>query len=305
MSRIGDFFKTPHTYNDFFNNKTENDETAKIRSEINKLNKLIEQKSDELFTIYGEMYGDGFTPAETPTYLEYSGRSNSSTFDVSTLSYVEKGEADGNYISVNTKIGVFSYVVGYCYNLGSAVVRNCNYTISQDCKSIKMSPRYDYLIPLVDTTEEITYYDYKEKEVKTTIANSSCYRAALQDTKGKEFINSMYEIERDDLKMKLIDVYNGKAHPCHEIILKTCPADMVSIAYKTPATAAVPMNKLFDIEPNVYKEAEKLNHTYENFLYRLCKAKGFLKGLSPAVRKDKNIERELIYKLNNEVDENE
>ena len=57
MSRIGDFFKTPHTYNDFFNNKMENDETAKIRSEINKLNKLIEQKSDELFTIYGEMYG--------------------------------------------------------------------------------------------------------------------------------------------------------------------------------------------------------------------------------------------------------
>ena len=291
MSRIGDFFKTPHSYNNFFNSKIENDETAKIRREINKLNKLIEQKSDELFTIYGEMYGDGFTPAETPTYLVYSGRSNSSTFDVSTLSYVEKGEADGNYISVNTKMGVFSYVVGYCYNLGSAVVRNCNYTISQDCKSIKMSPRYDYLIPLVDTTEEITYYDYKEKEVKTTTAKSSGYRAALQDTKGKEFINSMYEIERDDLKMKLIDVYEGKAHPCHEIILKTCPADMVSIAYKTPATAAVPMNKLFDIEPNVYKEAEKLNHTYENFLYRLCKAKGFLNGLNPTVRKDKNIER--------------
>ena len=46
MSRIGEFFKTPHTYNDFFNNKTENDETAKIRSEINKLNKLITQIND-------------------------------------------------------------------------------------------------------------------------------------------------------------------------------------------------------------------------------------------------------------------
>ena len=68
MSRIGDFFKTPHSYDNFFNSKIENDETAKIRREINKLNKLIEQKSDELFTIYGEMYGDGFTPAETTTY---------------------------------------------------------------------------------------------------------------------------------------------------------------------------------------------------------------------------------------------
>lgn len=291
MSRIGDFFKTPHTYNDFFNSKTENDETAKIRREINKLNKLIEQKSDELFTIYGEMYGDGFTPAETPTYLEYSGRSNCSMFDISTLSYVEKGEADGNYISVNTKTGDFSYVVGYCYNLGSVVIRNCNYTISQDCKSIKMSPRYDYLIPLVDVTEEITYYDYKEKEVKTTTAKFSDYRAALHNTKGKEFINFMYEIKRDDLKMNLSDVYNGKAHPCHEIILKTCPADMVSIAYNTPATTAVPMNKLFDIDPKVYKEAEKLNDTYEHFLYKLCKVKGFLKGLNPTVRRDKNIER--------------
>lgn len=291
MSRIGDFFKTPHSYDAFFNNKTENDETVKIRNEINKLNKLIEQKNNELFTIYGEMYGDGFTPAETPTYLEYSGRSNAAMFDVSTLSYIEKGATDGNYISVNTKMGDFSYVVGYCYNLGSVVVRICNYTISQDCKSIKMSPRFDYLIPLVDTTEKITYYDYKKKEVMTAEEKYEGYRGALHNTKGKEFINFMYEIERDDLKMSLKDVYNGKAHPCHEIILKTCPANMITTAYRTPATAAIPMNKLFDIDPTVYKEAEKLNNTYDNFLYRLCKVKSFLNGLDPKVRKDKNIER--------------
>ena len=300
MSRIGDFFKSTPNYDTFFSNKVDNDETAKIRKEIASLQKKLENKRNELSEAFSMMYSDDFVVTKTENFLYYCGRNNTAYFNLDSLEYFDSlpsSTEERNIIEVNTKTDNISWVIGYSYKLGSVVVRNVKYSISQACNSIKITPIGDYVVPLVDFSEnsKIVSYNYSKKILseETDLRRIDVVRSALRHTKCTEFVNAMYEIDRHDIGgINLYDIFIRKNKVNHEIILKTCPSSLIEAAYSREAATPQPIHKLFNIDRDVYEDAveydKKANTT---LLYKLVQCKIFLNGLGSVDRSKYNIER--------------
>lgn len=284
MSRIADFWKNPNrNYDDFFSSKTENDKSEELRLEIMSLTRKLEKKRAALQSEYASMYGPSFTPAEHRVIIHYDGRSNSGYYDVSTGAMVNDTTVEDNIYFIGTKSEAVNYIVGYCYDLGSIVMRKSHITVSAKCDSIKVVPIHDTIIPFVDrVSQKPLQYSYKTMTLKELdLANSpyrytNSYEEGFKYTKPAEFIQNMYEIDRDDIKMNLLELYRHTDHPCFEIIIKTCPSCLMESAFKTKTEKAVPIYTLLGFDKAVYDEAFEYDKEHEGFLRELYTAKCYL-----------------------------
>lgn len=284
MSRIADFWKNPNrNYSDFFSSKTENDKSEELRLEIMSLSRKLEKKRAALQCEYASMYGPSFTPAEHRVVIHYEGRSNGGYYDVSTGAMVNDATDKDNIYLIDTKVEDVCYIVGYCYDLGSIVMRKSHITVSAKCDSIKVVPIHDTIIPFVDrVSQKPLQYSYKTLTLKELDVNGNPYRYShayeegFKYTKPNEFIQNMYEIDRDDIKLNLLQLYQWADHPCFEIIIKTCPSCLMESAFKTKTEKAVPIYTLLGFDKAVYEEAYEYDKEHEGFLKELYTAKCYI-----------------------------
>ena len=133
---IAEFYKTAdHNYEDFFGSYVADEKMNKVNKEIKSLNEQIDMKKEELSRLYTLRYNDKFTPIEGTFILSYEperGRAQDCRFDILSGAPVDENPIDGitHFITVGRKAGEFTILVGYCFPLGSAIIRKYSYKIS-------------------------------------------------------------------------------------------------------------------------------------------------------------------------------
>ena len=72
MSYVTDFYKAKeHNYEGFFSRFEEDEEALKVKSELNSLLKLVEEKTSAYTVILNKRYNATYTPLEKDTILSY------------------------------------------------------------------------------------------------------------------------------------------------------------------------------------------------------------------------------------------
>ena len=153
---IAEFYKTAdHNYEDFFGAYVADEKMNKINKEIKSLNEQIDLKKEELSRLYTLRYNDKFTPIEGTFILSYEpnrGIAQECRFDILTGFPVDEISTDEitHFKTVSTKAGDFTILVGYCFPLGSAIIRKYSYKISTNNSRCSFKLLYEYVAPIMD-----------------------------------------------------------------------------------------------------------------------------------------------------------
>ena len=156
MSYVTEFYKAKeHDYEGFFAKFEEDDEALKVKSELNSLLKLVEEKTSAYTVILNKRYNATYTPLEKDTILSYETRDRTTFyFDASNGFPVSSLSENNIKITLDTKAGHFSHVVGYCYELGAVLVKRYKYSIPTNNAKINLRLESEILVPLFENTNK-------------------------------------------------------------------------------------------------------------------------------------------------------
>lgn len=262
---IAEFYRNERKYENFFNLNSEEieEKIKKVNSEINKLRRSLDTKVTELENIYLEGYSQAYTKTNKSYIICYNGSASSyknERYRLPEGDYLGTDEDNDNEVDaevkentetlhVNKKNGIVNIVDGYCYPLGSAVIKKYKYSMGTVNKKISLKLIDTILVGILERTTQSSnkkYYSYDE------------WINAFRKINGTEFINTMYNIDRKMMSLTLEDVrYFATNVASFETVIKTCPENIVDSvlrhAIRVGATAtAMPVYKILGITKEGY-----------------------------------------------------
>lgn len=263
MSYVTNFYKAKeHDYEGFFGRYQENEETLKVKAELNALLKLVEEKTSSYTVLLNKRYNATYTPLSKDTILSYENRDGSSTsyFDASN-GFPVSGSGDNIIeISLDTKAGHFSHVVGYCYELGAVLVKRYKYSIPTNNSKVTLKLISEYLVAMFDdavyeTTLNGTTFD----NITTRVYNTTTVSGALDRVNATEFIQNFYGIDKN-FHFSLSSMRNYlRNNKSFEIIIRTCDDENLrKLLLNFKVDKAVPLYELVGTTKTDWKYAEEL-----------------------------------------------
>ena len=241
-------------------------EINNIKREITKLQRQVELQKIMLSKVVELSYNKQYIPLSKKVVLKYNGARNYTTYYYDLESGVSTDYDTENDIlyNIDTKVGNIKVVVGFDYDLASIIVKEYSYRISKDndmittkfLKEIVISFMEDKKVEYNNNTNEIS-----ENEIEWS-------DLSVLDKKGlNEFINTFYGVDyKGELTLKKLRESNLH-NKSFEIILKTCPTEIIDKLLAKDIEIVAPIHKLLDISIDTYNLALQRNmikELYEN-----------------------------------------
>ena len=218
---------------------------------VKALTAQLEEAKDALNTEYAKKYSNKYTPIERPNLFYYKTRNGEDYYYDTNGSLVNiPNIKDYNVLSLDTKHGDIDIVDGYCYELGSIVIKRCRYNIAADNSKCSLRFGVEFIIPFLD--EE----NYGRSSNGFTVRRTWEFNNTLHKYSAKEFLDGLYGINTP-FTGNLKDIYDYKENnPAFELILKTAPDSLVNLLLaKRNIEKPEPIYKLLGLDKPVYEEA--------------------------------------------------
>lgn len=270
MSYVMDFYKAKeHDYEGFFSQFEEDEAAIKIKTELNSLLKLVEEKTNAYTVILNKRYNAAYTPMTKDTVLSYVNRDRVTFYFDASNGFPVSGLSDNSIeIPLDTKAGHFSHVVGYCYELGAILVKRYKYSIPTNNAKINLSLVSETLVPMFEDTVFRTVLNGTSFEIITNTGYTSNISYALNNVNATEFIKNFYGIDKKfSFSLGGMRDYLRK-NKSFEIIIKTCDDDnLIRTLLSFNAEKAVPIHELAGTTKADWKYAEELGvlHKFVQF----------------------------------------
>lgn len=229
------------------------DKIKEIKKQINKLQKDLELKTDELHKEVENVYTNNFVPLSSKVVIKYDGRINDVYFDLATGLALDELQGDEVVYTTYTKSDTLCVVVGYSFQLASIVVKEYKYNINRDNTRINLSLLEESAISFFEDKQAVFVVDKEETTIKDNI-DWSVLRS-IQRVDGKEFINTLFGVNYEG-SLDLEELRRRYAvNKSFEIILKTSPKEIVDDLLELEVDKPLPINKIIGVSQETYNKA--------------------------------------------------
>lgn len=258
MSYVTNFYKAKeHDYQAFFAKYEDTNDISQIKAELNSLLKQIREKTNTYTFLLNKRYNVMYTPLAEDIVLSYTNRDGATFYFDTSNGFATSDSTDCIEISLDTKSGKVSYVTGYCYELGSVLIKTYAYNIATNNSRISLKLLYETIIPML---EEGTY----QLNQNSTTFNASpytdfCTSSVLNRMNATDFIRNFYGIDKT-FAFSLGDMKRYvQSNKSFEIIVRTCDDEaLMSELLSYPTERAVPLNELVGTSKADWKYAQEL-----------------------------------------------
>lgn len=242
-----------HDLTSLINKSSNTDDKIKlIKNDIMKLQKELEEKSQNLNSEIEKAYTNNFTPTSKRIILRYHGRYANVDFDLNCGLAIDMTQENDIVYAIDNKNGEVSLVVGYSYKLASIICKKYKYSINKDNTKLITKPLTETIISFME--DKAVEYDFGTQETKEINVNYSILRP-LGCTEAEEFINTLYGIEyKGSLSLEQLRSYNLN-NKSFEIIIKTAPKEIVDDLLKLQIDKPLPINKIIGVSQETYNKA--------------------------------------------------
>lgn len=250
-----EFFKNRGTeaYTGFF--VADNDSSIKLKTkEVAQAQAALEKAREELEKEYSSKYRKEYVPTTQQPIFEYRTPRRPYTkywynAEGESLGYnpIEDDE-EHKYVLIDLpkKSGSVSFLMGYCYELGSVIGQSCNYNVSADYTKCTFKIYDNFLIPIFDT-------GWYSRNGYISVFSTSFSADTLEHYNATEFLNGFYGIKRKfdiDLQ-KVRDKY--RSNPAFEVIVKTAPNSLMrTLLDMVCIEKSMPVYKILGITESIY-----------------------------------------------------
>lgn len=262
MSYVTNFYKAKeHNYEGFFSKFTEGEESIKAKAELNSLLKLVEEKTSAYTAILNKRYNVHYTPIDKNVVLSYQNRDGAIFyFDASNGFPVSGVDNDCEHITLGTKAGDFSYVSGYCYDLGAVLVKSYIYSVNSNNSKVVLKLQSETLVPMFDEHIFKTKFDGIEfSDVTSCNYSDHNINHALNRTNATTFIQNFYGVDKKfsfNLGSMRCYLYNNKSF---EVIIRTCDNDeLMETLLNFKVDKAVPLHEIIGASKADWSYAQEL-----------------------------------------------
>lgn len=250
---VAEFYKSnTHDYDSFFGAYVADEKMTKLNKEIKALNDQIDQRKEEISRLYALRYNDKFTPIDGTFVMSYEpsrGYAQGCSFDIMTGLPVDIDNLEGPVITKNVgrKDGDFTLHVGYCFPLGSVIIRKYRFKIASNNSRCSFKLLYEEIAPVLD---------YNAPIVTDNGVRAQRYELTQSAT---EFIREMYGLPDFDTPISFREFSNKlESNKSTEIILRTAPKDCVRSLLDMRVDKAEPIHKILNLPKAEYDDiAEK------------------------------------------------
>lgn len=238
---------------------TNEEEINSIKKEINKLQKQIDLKRVDLSKIIDNSHSKQYVSIGKKNILKYRNSRNYNDYYYDLLSGVEEDYDSENSIvyELDNKIGTFVCIVGYDYDLASIITKEYSYRISKDNTSITTKFLRENVISFMEN--KIVSYNASNNEISEITEYLWNYLKVLDNINSNEFINTFYGVDyKGNLSLRKLRECNLK-NKSFEIILKTCPTEIIDNLLEKELEKALPIHKILNISQETYNMAIERN----------------------------------------------
>ena len=231
---------------------TNEEEINSIKKEINKLQKQIDLKRVDLSKIIDNSHSKQYVSIGKKNILKYRNSRNYNDYYYDLLSGVEEDYDSENSIvyELDNKIGTFVCIVGYDYDLASIITKEYSYRISKDNTSITTKFLRENVISFMEN--KIVSYNASNNEISEITEYLWNYLKVLDNINSNEFINTFYGVDyKGNLSLRKLRECNLK-NKSFEIILKTCPTEIIDNLLEKELEKALPIHKILNISQETY-----------------------------------------------------
>lgn len=278
MSYVMDFYKAKeHDYEGFFSQFEEDEEAIKVKSELNSLLKLVEEKTSAYTLLLNKRYNAVYTPLSKSNILSYQNRDGATFYFDASNGYPVSSLGDNSIeITLDTKAGNFSHVAGYCYELGAVLVKHYKYSIPTNNAKINLRLVSETLVPMFEDMVFKTTLNGTSFDIITNIGyNRGNVLHALSRVNATEFIQIFYGVDKNfhfSLDAMRNYLRNNKSF---EIIIKTCEDEsLMKTLLSFNVDKASPLYELVGTTKVDWKYAEELGvlNKFVQFKHNLSSA---------------------------------
>ena len=262
------FFKTEnHDYQGFFSHYSV-EETDEITSKLRKVNKELEELTQEFTIAQSKMYNADFTPTKNRYVISYCNRNyDHLMFDLITGAPYDENDENVVIIPISCKAGFVTAVVGYCFSLGAVIERKYRCSINSNNKKANTKLVKETIVPIFENDNTVSIIPSE---------NSPFYSNDFElNQNASEFLKEFFGEDRD-IQMTLDNVKRKfRFNKSFEILYRTCKNDR--LFYKLidkKVEQSMPVHKIIGCTQKEYEELEKNDVTIE-----FVELKDFFKGV--------------------------
>lgn len=256
VNYIKEYFKTEeHDLTSLIgSSSTNNDDKIKeIKRQINKLQKDLELKTDELHKEVENVYTNNFVPLSSKVVVKYDGRTSGTYFDLATGLALDELQGDEVVYTTYNKSDTLCVVVGYSFQLASIVIKKYKYNINRDNTRINLKLLEEYVISFFENKQAVFVVEKEETTTRDSIDWNITH--SLQRVDSKEFINTLFGVNYEG-SLDLEELRRRYAvNKSFEIILKTSPKEIVDDLLKLEIDKPLPINKIIGVSQETYDKA--------------------------------------------------
>lgn len=231
------------------------EDIRKIKAEINKLTRQIEEKKVSLQSKVEDLCTKQYTAIEKKIILHYRNSRNYTDYYYDLIT----GYEDEDYSSedsityrVENKRGEVVVVVGYDFELASIITKKYSYSVSKENDRVITKFLEETIIPFMES--EGVVYNALTNEITDININWQQTRP-LEKVESNEFINTFYGIDyKGNIPLDDLRSYNLE-NKSFEIIMKTAPSEIVDDLLKMELETAQPIYKILGISQETYNTA--------------------------------------------------
>lgn len=239
-----------HDYSKFFAIPTESKKINSIQRTIKTLKEQLEDAISKLSMLKNMTGNELFTPIDRDIVLRYQSNVGSILFfDLSTGLPYEGDTEPAQVIGCGRKNGNFMILSGYCYPLGSVILRSYKYTIATNNSKVNIHLEREFIVPMVEK-EKAFCYDPQSKEI-CRISTGSIDHAL--NANATEFLQEFYGIDRKvKFTLRKAKEYLLK-NASFEIILRTARDEDLEYLLDIPCDTPVPIHKMIKVTKQEYE----------------------------------------------------
>ena len=247
---------------------TNEEEIKSIKKEISKLQNQMDLKKTILSKIIEKSYNKQYTPINKKILISYKSNRNNNTYYYDLMNGCEEDNTDNSIIyEVYNKTGNVRVLVGYDYDLASLITKEYSYKISKDNDNISTKFLKENIISFMEN--KVVSYSYLTDTIieEENIYKYSSYLDPLNNVNDYDFINTFYGVDyKGKLSIKELRQDNLQ-NKSFEIILKTCPSEIVDNLLNKVLEESLPIHKILGINIDTYNmaiERNMIKDLYEN-----------------------------------------
>lgn len=235
------------------------EEIKSIKREIIKLQKQMELKKIVLSKTMETSYNKQYIPTSKKILLHYRGMRNNNDYYYDIVSGNEEDNTENSVVyNIDTKVGKVVVLVGYDYELASLITKEYSYRISKDNDSITTKFLKENIISFME--DKVVSYNVETDTINEIGDNDYnygiyTYTNPLEKVSDYEFINTFYNVDyKGNLSLRKLRECNLK-NKSFEIILKTCPSEIIDKLLQEEIDQSLPIYKILNISQDTYNMA--------------------------------------------------